>query len=83
MVKLGGQVYFSDYIIPACLPPPNEIVMIGLNCTITGWGDSEGTLTFRSYSTCIVLCSIKFRFAAESFPNEANHEIACLEHCYD
>jgi len=43
LIKLGGLNIFSDYVIPACLPKYDDDVPIGLNCTITGWGDTEGT----------------------------------------
>ena len=42
LVKLDVPVIFSDYIIPACLPTHDHDVTVGLNCVITGWGDTQG-----------------------------------------
>ena len=45
LLKLDVPVIFTDYIIPACLPTHDDDVMVGLNCSITGWGNTEGRIT--------------------------------------
>ena len=42
LLKLHVPVIFTDYVIPACLPTHDDDVMVGLNCSITGWGNTEG-----------------------------------------
>ena len=46
LIKLAAPVTFTDYIAPACLPTHNVDVAVGLNCTITGWGNTEGICLF-------------------------------------
>jgi len=41
LLKTADQVIFTDYIIPVCLPPRNDIVKIGKACVISGWGDTK------------------------------------------
>ena len=44
LLKLASPVTFTNYIIPACLPTgaQDENATIGLNCIISGWGETEG-----------------------------------------
>ena len=42
LLKLAFPVTFTNYIIPACLPVQDVDVTVGMNCTISGWGNTEG-----------------------------------------
>jgi len=41
LIRLAGEVVYTDYIIPACLP--FDPVRSGTNCWITGWGDTRNS----------------------------------------
>ena len=41
VIRLAGEVVYSDYISPACLPGENEDVAVNTSCWITGWGDTQ------------------------------------------
>ena len=41
LIRLAGEVVYTDYISPACLPGENEDVAVNTSCWITGWGDTQ------------------------------------------
>jgi len=41
LVKLAGEVPYSDYIQPACLPSQGSEIPVGTECWITGWGETQ------------------------------------------
>jgi len=49
LLKLAAPVTYTDYIIPACLPSHDVDVMVGLNCTISGWGYTRGQQIFIKF----------------------------------
>ena len=38
LIQLAGEIVYTDYIIPICLPSLNEDVEVGTQCWMTGWG---------------------------------------------
>jgi len=45
LLKLAGEVVFTDYIQPVCLPTQGLQVPVGTECWITGWGETEAAPT--------------------------------------
>ncbi|KRZ79292.1 Plasminogen [Trichinella papuae] len=40
LLRLAETVYYNDYTRPVCLPEPNEELIPGDICVVTGWGDT-------------------------------------------
>ncbi|KAK6631387.1 hypothetical protein RUM44_005914 [Polyplax serrata] len=38
LVKVKGEIIFSDHVRPACLAPSSDMYRPGTNCTVSGWG---------------------------------------------
>lgn len=45
----GGGIQFSDKVAPACLPPPDAAQKPGTECTIAGWGKTNGKVSSAVY----------------------------------
>ena len=58
LLKLAGQVTYTDYIIPVCLPTQGVDATVGQMCWITGWGETESkvivyTVLYANINKCI------------------------------
>lgn len=47
LLKLAGEISYTDYIVPTCLPENNSTVPDDTNCTVIGWGDTKGMKVFH------------------------------------
>ncbi|XP_054715757.1 chymotrypsin-like elastase family member 2A isoform X1 [Uloborus diversus] len=43
LVKLNAPVQFNDGVQPACLPSLGTTLTPGMDCYVTGWGETRGT----------------------------------------
>ena len=41
LARLTSQIYFDDYVQPACLPSPDTPAEVGSKMWITGWGETH------------------------------------------
>ncbi|KRX46800.1 Chymotrypsin-C [Trichinella murrelli] len=41
LLRLAETVYYNEYTRPVCLPKPNEELIPGDICVVTGWGDTR------------------------------------------
>ncbi|XP_077130091.1 transmembrane protease serine 9-like [Ranitomeya variabilis] len=71
LVKLSSPVNYTNYILPICLPTASVTFPCGMDCWVTGWGDTASGVSLTSpltlqkvmiplidYSTCDALYHI-------------------------
>ena len=42
LIRLAEIITYSDEISPVCLPRDSDVFPDGMDCTVTGWGETQG-----------------------------------------
>nr|XP_039251581.1 ovochymase-1-like [Styela clava] len=83
LIKLAGEVEYTNYIRPVCFPTIDQNVINGETCRIAGWGETQGTSSNRVLQNAAILilkksaCETWYKQVGVILPQ--NHFCAGLE----